>query len=330
MNNKKIILHLDINYFYAQVEEIINPYYKDKSLIVVSSKYKGIVLTSNYIARRYGIKAPQKVFEAQKLHPELMIVTSKMDEYKKYSQRFFTCIREHFTPELECYSTDECYLDATPILETYHNNIMYLVNDIYQTVLKETGLKISIGIGENKFLAKTANDISSKQTFYNTLYIEDITTKLYPCKISDIFFVGKSTAQYFKTKNIHTVKDFMEYPYQDKLALDLKSKYNLLYDFFTGKSSDVINAETGHHKTFSLAETFLYSTNESDVIKKKIITLSEQLFQKIMDEKVNCHTFTLSLRDEHKKTTSRSITLHKKIINQQEFANIYIKLLNKY
>ena len=329
MEKSKIILHLDINYFFAQVEEILNPYYKDKPTIVVSHKQHGIVLTSNYIARKYGVKSAQKVFEALKLCPDLQMVESKMEMYQKYSHDFFNCVANFFSDEIEFYSIDEGYIDATPLLEKYHNNIFYLVNEIYQTVLRETGLKISIGIGDTKFLAKTANDISDKKTFYYHCMRDELSDKLYPQPIEKIFFVGKNTAKYFKSKNIKTVNDFLTYKNQIELATALKSKYQMLRDFFLGNSSDELelNHET---KSFSLGETFLVSTAEVDTIKQKIIALASQLFIKLREQNSYCKTFVLSFRDDDRKTISRSYSVDKKISDKDEFCSIYIKLLNKY
>ncbi len=329
MKKSKIIFHLDINYFYAQVEEILNPFYKNKPTIVVSNKYKGIVLTSNYIARRYGVKAAQKVFEAVKLCPDLEIVESKMDMYQKYSDAFFNCIATFFTDEIEIYSIDECFIDATPLIEKYHNHIFFLVNEIYQTVLRETGLKISIGIGETKFLAKTANDITDKSTFYYYCSKDNLSQTLYPQPIEKIFFVGKKTASFFALKKIKTVDDFLNYPNQLELATELKSKYGMLRDFFLGNSSDELDLSTDH-KSFSLAETFSSSTNEYEFIKNKIIILASHLFERIREQNCFCKTFVLSYREENKRTISRSVTIDKKIYDKDEFCSIYVKLLNKH
>ena len=277
----RIIFHIDINYFFAQVEEILNPSLKNKPVVVCPNKYRSVVSSSNYVARSYGVKAPQKTYEAKKLCEDLIFVESNMFRYKQFSKKFFECIKNHFSKEIECYSIDECYIDVTDMLEKYHNNYLFLANDIYKTIINKTGLKTSIGIGDNKFLAKTANDISDKKKFYNTLFKNEIEEKLYDQNISKIFFVGKKTNEIFIKHNIKTVRDFLNYSNVDELKELLKSKFEILSIFFKGESSDILDVEDSLNKNISLAETFLFITSETEFIKNKIIELSTQLFYKM-------------------------------------------------
>ena len=326
----KIIFHIDINYFFAQVEEILNPSLKNKPIAVCSNKYHGIIVSTNYIARSYGIFAPQKTYEAIKICDDLVFVKSNMFRNKQFSKKFFDCIRNNFSNEIECYSIDECYIDVTNILHKYHNNYFILANEIYKTIIKETNLKTSIGISENKFLAKTANDISDKKVFYNTLFKNELEEKLYDQNIAKIFYVGKKTNNIFLSHNIKTVRDYLNYTNSDELQAILKSKYEILNSFFKGESSDVLDIENSLNKNISFAETFLFVTSETEYIKNKIIELATQLFYKMRMQNLWAKTYTLSLRNEYKKTSSRNITISKKITNSHEFCNVFIKLLNKY
>jgi DNA polymerase-4 len=153
----KYILHVDINSFFASVEELNHPSFKNKPIAVSGYTKRSVVCSANYIAREYGIKAAMPVFLAQKLCPGLTVVVPHFDQYHKYSERFTKFISEKFTNKIELGSIDECYVNITSLIDENHSPIQ-IAENLQKWIKNAIGLNCSIGIANNKFLAKMASD----------------------------------------------------------------------------------------------------------------------------------------------------------------------------
>lgn len=321
----KFILHLDINYFFAQVEEILEPSLIDKVVVVASRSDKSIITTSNYNARAYGIYPADTIFNAKKKYKNIIICQPKYDQYKKYSDEFFKIIKEYYTDNIEISSIDECYIDATELLEKYHNNIHILVLDIYNTILNKCKLKISIGIGNNKFLAKMANNISDKKLFYNEIYREQIIGKIYPLKISKIHNIGNKTTKYFEEKNIFLVSDFVNYKNQFLLQKELLSRYEMINNYLSGMSSDLIEIKTNLPKSISSSKTLDYLTNNELILKNIIKKLSIKIYSQLEENNLICFKYSIKLKTMNL-IINKTIKIYEIVDNKEKFYLIFLKL----
>ena len=154
----RYILHIDLNAFFASVEELLNPKLKTKPIAVGGSTSRAAVVSSaNYIARKYGVKAAMPIFKARKLCPELAVVSHHFDEYEKYSNIFINFVSTKLTNNIEIMSIDECFADITHLCKT-PNEAIKIARRFQQKLKDYTGLKCSIGVSYNKFLAKMASD----------------------------------------------------------------------------------------------------------------------------------------------------------------------------
>jgi DNA polymerase-4 len=146
-----------MNSFFASVEELQNPDYINKPIAVGGITGRAVISSANYIARGYGVKAAMPNFMAQKLCKQLIIIPVHFDLYHEYSEKFIKLICEKFTNKVEMVSIDECYADITSLVTTKHSPVM-IAEAIQQSIKKNIGLKSSIGVANNKFLAKMASD----------------------------------------------------------------------------------------------------------------------------------------------------------------------------
>jgi DNA polymerase-4 len=153
----KYILHVDMNSFFASVEELQDPSYRNKPIAVSGHTARSVIASANYIARAKGVKAAMPVFMAQRLCPGLIIALPHFNLYHEYSERFMQLISEKFTNNIEIGSIDECYVDITSLVNRKQDPVEIAMR-VQKTILKDIGLKCSIGVANNKFLAKMASD----------------------------------------------------------------------------------------------------------------------------------------------------------------------------
>jgi DNA polymerase-4 len=174
--NKKIILLIDIDAFFASVEEIINPKLINKPLIVSGMNSNSVVSTANYEARKYGIKSAMPVYMAKKLCSNLNIIKPHFNIYEEYHRNFINYIKRKISNIIEVASIDECYVDISHLVKTKEMALI-ISKRIQKGILKDIKLPCTIGISENKFLAKMACKLK-KPFGINTIYCDEIEKKL--------------------------------------------------------------------------------------------------------------------------------------------------------
>jgi DNA polymerase-4 len=149
----RYILHIDMDAFYASVEELHNPLYRNKPIAVSGHTKRSVIASANYIARSCGVKAAMPVFMAKNICRNLIIAYPHFHLYEELSERFTKLICEKFTNNIEIASIDECYVDITNLVNKKHSAID-VAKAIQNTIKSKIGLTCSIGIANNKFLAK--------------------------------------------------------------------------------------------------------------------------------------------------------------------------------
>ena len=203
---ERVILHSDLNNFFASVETVLNPALKGKPLIVCGDpkERRGIVLAKNEEAKKCGIKTAETVASAVKKCPQVVKVAPHHHEYKKYSL-LVRAIYERFTDVVEELSIDECSLDMTASTRLFGSG-EEIAEKIRQTVKEELGLTVSIGVSFNKTTAKLASEFK-KPDAVSVVRREDYEKIVYPLPVSDMLYVGKSTAETLGRYGLRTIGD---------------------------------------------------------------------------------------------------------------------------
>ncbi len=203
--NGKVILHVDMNSFYASVEMAYDPNLKGKPLAIAGNveERRGIIVTCNYEARKFGVKTTMPLWEARKLCPRLIVMKPNFERYRTVSIGMFEILR-HYTELVEPVSIDEGYLDITESFE--YGSPVEIAESIQKRILEQLGIPCSIGIAPNKFLAKTASDMK-KPMGITILRKRDIPNVLWPLNTDEMHGVGKKTAEKLQTIGIHTIGD---------------------------------------------------------------------------------------------------------------------------
>jgi DNA polymerase-4 len=171
----KIILHIDMNCFFPSVETIINPKLKKLPVIVGGKNNKGVVCSANYEARKYGVKASMPMFEAIKKCQNAVLIEPNHELYQEYQEKFILLLKENFTNEIEIASIDECYMDITRLSK--NKTPMQIAIQIQNLIFSKLSLPCSIGIGNNKFMAKMGSN-SKKPMGITEMFERDKILKL--------------------------------------------------------------------------------------------------------------------------------------------------------
>lgn len=203
---ERVILHSDLNNFFASVEIALNPALKGKPLIVCGDPKErhGIVLAKNEEAKKLGIKTAETVYSALKKCPDLQMVGSHFHEYKKYSL-LVKEIYARYTDCIEECSIDECALDMTESTFLFGSGYE-IAEHIRKEVKEELGLTVSIGVSFNKIFAKLASELK-KPDAVTEITRENYKTRVWGLPVGELLFVGKSTQETLRKIGVHTIGD---------------------------------------------------------------------------------------------------------------------------
>lgn len=202
----KVILHSDLNNFYASVECAVCPELRGKPLIVAGSKEKrhGIVLAKNEIAKSHGIKTGDTIWQAKQKCPALVVVPPHFDLYMSYSEQISELYTE-FTDLVEPFGPDECWLDVTGSMHLFGDG-KQIADKIRAEIKNRFALTASVGVSFNKVFAKMGSDIK-KPDATTVIDRDNFRSIIWKLPVSDMLMVGKKTAEKLDGLNIHTVGD---------------------------------------------------------------------------------------------------------------------------
>ena len=204
--SERIILHCDLNNFFASVTLLSNPTLYDLPVAVCGSveARHGIVLAKNELAKNQGVKTAEAVWEAKAKCPDLVILPPDYKKYHEYSQKAHR-IYERYTDLIEPFGIDECWLDVTGSTMLFGSGEQ-IADKIRTDIKRELGITVSVGVSFNKIFAKLGSDMK-KPDAVTVISRENFKEKVWPLPVSDLLFVGKSTATRLSENGVFTVGD---------------------------------------------------------------------------------------------------------------------------
>lgn len=275
----RVYFHIDLNAFFASCEELLDPSLKGKPLVVGGKSRRSVISTANYEARKYGIHSAMPMQQAEKLCKDLVIVNGHYAFYSDMSHQFMQIIHS-YTDLVEKASIDECYADMTDVICRYPKPLD-VAFEIQRRVLEETGLRCSIGIGPNMFLAKMASDMK-KPMGITVLRIRDVPEKMWPLPIKGMQGIGKRTVPLMEDLNIHTIKDLATY--QDLNALKPVLGKNIESMIKRANGYDDRTLMTDYDsKSMGISETLLEDVTDYDELRGLIRTLCRRLSKRLKE-----------------------------------------------
>src|SRR5690625_254973 len=322
----KVIFHVDMNSFYASVEMVYNPTLKGKPVAIAGNPHerKGIIVTSSYEARAKGVKTTMPLWEAKQLCPELIVLRPNFPRYREMSTKIFKMLAE-FTPIIEPVSIDEGYMDVT----NHATHPVDLAQEIQQQLLTRLGIPCSIGIGPNKFLAKTASDMK-KPLVITVLRIRDLPEKLWPIPVEKMYGVGDKTAEKLHTLNIYTISDLANadvYSLTHLLGINgerLKNRAN-------GIDTRKVDPESvNEFKSIGNSQTLPKDTTDDREIRTILLQLATRVEERLQRRKLKGQTVQLMIRFSNRKTITRSKKLATYIDDKESIVSIIYELLEEH
>lgn len=275
----RVYFHIDLNAFFASCEELLDPSLKGKPLVVGGKSRRSVISTANYEARKYGIHSAMPMQQAEKLCKDLVIVNGHYAFYSDMSHQFMQIIHS-YTDLVEKASIDECYADMTDVICRYPKPLD-VAFEIQRRVLEETGLRCSIGIGPNMFLAKMASDMK-KPMGITVLRIRDVPEKMWPLPIKEMQGIGKRTVPLMEDLNIHTIKDLATYQNLNALKPVLGKNIESMIKRANGYDDRTLMTDYDS-KSMGISETLLEDVTDYDELRGLIRTLCRRLSKRLKE-----------------------------------------------
>lgn len=324
------IIHLDLDAFFASVEQRDNPAYQGKPLITGGisggggNLNRGVVHAASYEARKYGVHAGMSIWEARQKCPQGIFIPSQMNKYLEASKKFFQ-ICSTYTPLIESLSIDELFLDVSGC-ESLFGSIEVIGRKIKERVYGELGLKVSVGIAENKFLAKIATNLGKPDGFY-IIYFKDRQKILYPLPVSALWGIGKKTEELLKKSGIYQVEQLAKMP--DSILDNLLGKNGKKIKLLAQGIDESPVTPPSEVKSISREMTFPTNIIEKSILIKELLKISQIVGYTARKEGYKAKTITLKIRFHNFTTFNKSKTLENSTHLDDIIFKTILELLNK-
>lgn len=302
----RTILHVDLDAFFAAVEQRDNPALRGKPVVVGGGgpNDRGVVSTASYEARVFGVRSAMPLRTAAALCPHAIFVPVNGRKYSAASKQVMA-ILERFTPLVEPLSIDEAFLDVTGT-EALHGTGEDVARKIKEAVRDETGLTISVGVASNRLVAKIASDLKKPD---GLVVVPRGTERefLAPLAIERLWGVGASTRRALADYNVATIGDLAALP-EDVLVRRFGKHGADLAHRAQGVGDTVVG---GHEaaKSVSSETTFDTDTHDWEVLEQTLLALSEGVARRLRDDHILCWTVAVKIRDHDFVTITRQRTL---------------------
>lgn len=324
MDHRKII-HIDMDAFYASVEQLDHPELRGKPVAVGGNSKRGVVAAASYEARKFGVKSAMPSAKAYKQCPNLIFVFPRFDRYKELSLQIRSIFFE-YTDLVEPLSLDEAYLDVTEN-KIGLNSATLIAKEIKAKIKNRTGLIASAGISYNKFLAKTASDMDKPDGLFIILpsEAEAFVAKL---PVHRFHGIGKVTAEKMVKAGIFTGKELRKKSLEDlQLRFGKAGKY--YYDISRGIDHRKVQPSR-ETKSISAERTFEDNLYDLKEITEEIRRIANIAFERYQKSKIaDGHTLTIKLKYADFHQITRSKTFEHPINASSDFVQTAISLLTE-
>jgi len=320
-------LHVDLDAFFASVEQLDHPEYRGKPVIVGGKPEdrRSVVSTASYEARKFGVHSAMPTFQAYKLCPQGIYVHGRMDRYAELSYQIMNILK-NYSPDVDQMSIDEAFIDITgteklfgPPLET--------AKKIKAEVKLKTGLTVSIGIAPTKYLAKIASGFQKPDgiTFIQQGEEESFMLAL---PLNKVWGLGPKSLELIRSKGIRTTRDIYELPMENLEFMFGKNMGNYLYEVVRGNEKATFKREAKNH-SISAETTFPYDLTDIYTIETELLELAHGVFFRLLKEGGYSRTAFVKIRYDDFTTGSVQETIERNIITLDSYFEIIKRLFEK-
>lgn len=301
----RTILHCDMDGFYASVELLSHPELKNVPVAVCGNPENrhGIILAKNTLAKQYQIKTAETVWQAKKKCPELHLLSPHHHKYKEYSLKINE-IYQRFTDLVEPFSIDESWMDVSASLKLFGTG-RQIADTVRETVKKELGLTLSVGVSFNKIFAKMGSDYN-KPDGTTIISRDNYRQLLWPMDVRKMFFVGGATAEKLNKSGIHTIGDLAGTD-RGLLTALLGKQGGMLYDYANGLDDSPVCRYSQREKIKSVGNgtTFRRNLRGLDDVKIAVTALSDTVASRLRKYQMKAAGVKVDIKDPNFKVISR-------------------------
>ena len=302
---RRSILHLDVDAFFASVEEILDPSLKGKPLIVgARPEQRGVVASASYAARAFGIRSAMPTAQALRLCPQAIVVPPRHKVYGEYSARMMAILSE-YSPLVEPLSLDEAFLDVTGCQARWKSP-EELAHHIQERLAVELGLSVSVGLASNKLVAKIASSLKKPRGFVVVPHGKEAEF-LAPLPVEKLWGVGEVTARSLHEMGVLTIGQLAGFPVA-QLEARFGQRGRDLHRYAGGIDDSPVVAER-EEKSLSREVTFAEDIGDRQALRKALLSLSEDVARGLRKRRLRGRTVKLKLRYSDFTTLTRQVTL---------------------
>ena len=329
----KYIMHIDVNNAFLSwtaVEFLKNGAKEDIRLIPSiiggdEASRHGIVLAKSNIAKQFGIKTGETIYQSKKKCPQIRIFPTKHDLYEQYSNRLYNLLLT-YTNKIERFSIDECFIDCSDFIKT-RQDFMKLASEISQRIKKELFFTVNIGLSDNKILAKMASDFEKPDKIH-TLYKEEIQSKIWHLPIEELFMVGKKSALKLKSIGVTKIGDLAT-ANKKNIVKRFGKLGATIWDNANGLNSDEVIYKEEIPKSIGNSVTLPKDYTDINELNKILLLLSEKVGYRARKYNLKALTIGIQIKTNEFVIYSHQKKLTKPTSNTQEIYNIVKELLKK-
>ena len=322
---RRWIMHVDMDAFFASIEQLDHLEYKGHPVIVGGLSSRGVVATCSYEARKFGVHSAMPISRAKKLCPDGVYVYPRMDRYKEVSHQIFSIMKE-FTPHIEPLSIDEAFLEVSG-MSTMYSGPKALGRAIKDRVFEETGLIISAGLAPNKFLAKLASDLDKPDGLVVIPYGREKEI-LAPLPIKRIWGVGPRTEKILKTGGFHLMRHIQALPDESCLIPLVGNQARRIWELANGIDDRPVETDR-KIQSIGAEETYEEDLTDGSAIELEFRYFANRLSKRLRKRNLLGHTVSIKVRYDDFTTVSRQKRLDTPSDHEHVFFETALLLWNK-
>ena len=318
-------MHVDMDAFFASIEQLDHPDYKGHPVIVGGLSSRGVVATCSYEARKFGVHSAMPISRAKKLCPDGIYVYPRMDRYKEVSHQIFSIMKE-FTPYIEPLSIDEAFLEVSG-MSTMYSGPKALGRAIKDRVYEQTGLIISAGLAPNKFLAKLASDLDKPDGLVVIPYGREKEI-LAPLPIKRIWGVGPHTEKRLKAGGFHLMRHIQALPDERSLIPIVGNQARRIWELANGIDERPVETDR-KIQSIGAEETYEEDLVDGSAIELEFRYFANRLSKRLRKRNLLGHTVSIKVRYDDFTTVSRQKRLDTPSDHEHVFFETALLLWNK-
>ena len=322
---EQVIFHVDLDAFYASVEQLDTPEYRGRPVIVGGSGNRGVVSACSYEARAFGVHSAMPMFQARRLCPDAVFTPTRMDRYSEMSRKVFEVL-SRFSDDILQISIDEAFLDMSGTTRLFG-----IPRDagalLKRTVLEETGLIISVGIGPSRLIAKLASDYDKPNGLCRVSgsRVIDFMDTL---SLSKIPGIGKVLLSKLQDAGLTTVQQVRACPIERLSRLFTPGSAEYLWSVSRGEDPGIYSREHKSH-SISTEQTFGEDVTRRDILEQYLLEMSHALMFRVYSEQVHSATVGIKIRYNDFSTVNAQTTLSRTLISAEQVVSEARKLLSQ-